>query len=119
MSTNATFDNAFSTKDFGLDRAYLLWTPQQETTSILLGKMPVPFIKMKEIIFDNDLSPEGAAGKAELSLSERVDLLGTVGALVVEERADDADTVVYAGQAALRAELAERTELLVGVTYYH
>lgn len=62
ISTNQTLDDAFTSKNFGLDRAFFAW----KTTSGVKfkgGKMGMPFHKVakNELMWDSDLSPEGIA----------------------------------------------------------
>jgi len=64
VSTNQSFDKFGSTKDFGLDRAFVAWTPIDGST-IIAGKMSVPFYKPNKspLLWDGDLNPEGIAYK--------------------------------------------------------
>lgn len=64
VSTNQTFDKFGSTKDVGIDRAFVAWTPVTGST-VIAGKMAVPFYKPNKspLLWDGDLNPEGIAYK--------------------------------------------------------
>ncbi|MEE9182448.1 MAG: putative porin, partial [candidate division NC10 bacterium] len=64
LSTNQTFDNAFSSKSINLDHVFASWNPSSFRVMTLTGgKMPNPFYthRTRDILFDEDLSPEGIA----------------------------------------------------------
>jgi hypothetical protein len=59
ISTNQTFTDFFNRKAFGLDQAYLAWTPQRAPGLRLQGgKFDVPWLRT-EMTIDNDLQVEG------------------------------------------------------------
>ena len=62
VSTNQSFDKFGSTKDLGIDRAFVAWTPAKGST-VIAGKMAVPFYKPNKspLLWDGDLNPEGLA----------------------------------------------------------
>lgn len=65
ISTNVSFDNAFSRSSINLDWAYLTFTPGERfgirpgLLTLTGGKFPTPVFKTGEMLFDNDLSFEG------------------------------------------------------------
>jgi hypothetical protein len=65
ISPNETLTGNFSCKHFNLDWAYLTFAPGQSfnlrpgVASLTLGKFPNPIFKVGEMVFDEDLSPEG------------------------------------------------------------
>ena len=80
ISPNETLTGNFSRKHFNLDWAYLTFTPGKTfnlrpgVASFTGGKFPNPIFRVGEMVFDDDLSPEG--------LGETFQLLGSpVGAL--------------------------------------
>src|SRR5438093_4438285 len=80
ISTNETLTGNFTRKHFNLDWAFLTFTPgasfnlRPGVASFTAGKFPSPIFRVGEMVFDEDLSPEGA--------SETFQLLGKpVGAL--------------------------------------
>lgn len=59
VSTNQTFTDFFNRKAFGLDQAYIAWTPQRAPGLRLQGgKFDVPWLRT-EMTIDNDLQVEG------------------------------------------------------------
>lgn len=59
VSANQTLTDFFSHKPFGLDQAYIAWTPQRVPgLRVQAGKFEVPWTRT-ELTIDNDLNPEG------------------------------------------------------------
>jgi hypothetical protein len=65
ISTNETLTNNFTRKNLNLDWAYLTLTPGQTfgirpgLFSVNAGKFPLTMFRTDELVFDEDLSPEG------------------------------------------------------------
>ena len=61
-STNQDLDNYFVKKDLWLDRAYVNWHPSAVPGLKLIGgKMAQPWISEEQLIWDDDVNPEGVA----------------------------------------------------------
>ena len=62
VSTNQSFDDGFSTKDIGVDLAYVDWTIN-DNLNLYGGKMKNPLFSAGGVplIWDGDLNPEGVA----------------------------------------------------------
>lgn len=59
VSANQTLTDFFTHKPFGIDQAYVAWTPQRVPgLRIQGGKFEVPWTRT-ELTIDNDLNPEG------------------------------------------------------------
>lgn len=59
ISANQTLTDFYNRKPFGLDNAYIAWTPQKvQGLRIQAGKFDVPWLRT-EMTIDNDLTPEG------------------------------------------------------------
>ena len=59
VSGNQTLTDFFTHKPFGLDQAYIAWTPQRVPgLRVQAGKFEVPWTRT-ELTIDNDLNPEG------------------------------------------------------------
>jgi hypothetical protein len=65
ISTNETLDGSFSRKNVNLDWAYLTVAPGKSfgwrpgVVTFNAGKFPNPMFRVSELVFDDDLSPEG------------------------------------------------------------
>ncbi len=72
ISPNETLTGNFNRKNFNLDWAYLTFTPGQSfglrpgVASFTAGKFPNPIFRTDELVFDNDLSPEGISETFQL-----------------------------------------------------
>jgi hypothetical protein len=75
ISTNETLTGNFSRKHFNLDWAYLTFAPGKSfgirpgAVSFNAGKFPNPIFRVGEMVFDEDLSPEGASETFQLLAS--------------------------------------------------
>lgn len=59
VSSNQTLTDFYNRKPFGLDNAFIAWTPQRVPgLRIQAGKFDVPWLRT-EMTIDNDLNPEG------------------------------------------------------------
>ena len=114
VSRNQSFDGGFSTKDIGLDLAYLDWTPN-DNTHVYGGKMKNPFRRAggHALVWDSDLNPEGVAIKYGSG-----GLFGTAGLMFVEERSSTDDSLLLAVQGGYSFAVSEGAQLTAGVSYY-
>ncbi len=59
ISTNQTLTDFYNRKPFGLDQAYIAWSPERVPgLRLQAGKFDVPWVRT-EMTIDNDLQPEG------------------------------------------------------------
>jgi hypothetical protein len=122
VSGNQTEGDGFMKKDMKLNLAYLEWSAlpsdNANEAKFTAGKMKNPFINVSDLIWDGDLTPEGVAFKGQMG-SEKVTLLGNAGYLWVKERsAENDDSMLYAGQGAVKIQFVPEVSLLAGVSYY-
>jgi len=61
-STNQTEGEGWTRKGIGLDLAYVDWKPVSGL-SLMAGKMPQPWQKVPDLLWDGDITPEGLALK--------------------------------------------------------
>jgi hypothetical protein len=65
ISTNETLTNSFDRKNINLDWAFITFAPGETfglrpgVVSVTAGKHPLQFFRTGEMVFDEDLSPEG------------------------------------------------------------
>lgn len=119
-STNTTFDNLFNFKDIFIGKAFATYTPKWavvgpiEKVTITGGKMSNPFEKgSSDLVWDRDVTPEGAAEKIDVRLVDTEDLkvkaYGLFGQFILDEdsaASNNADAELFAFQAGLDTKLA-------------
>ncbi len=114
VSTNQTLDGGFSTKDIGVDLAYVDWKIG-DGLHFYGGKMknPLYIAGGAPLVWDSDLNPEGFALKYSAG-----NFFGTVGGFSVEERGSSDDSLLYAVQAGMKFPLGDNVDLTAGVGYF-
>jgi hypothetical protein len=114
VSRNVTFDGGFTTKDIGLDLAYVEWAATENLT-VYGGKMKNPLYRAggAPLIWDGDLNPEGIAAKFSKGA-----FFGTAASFSVEERSSSSDSLLTAVQMGAKVELSDNLKLTVGVGYF-
>ncbi|MDX1563586.1 MAG: putative porin, partial [Gammaproteobacteria bacterium] len=115
VSGNQTLDGGFTRKDIGFDRAFFSWDATENVT-LTGGKMGNPMYRAggNQLIFDNDLNPEGLALGYE---GDRV--FANLGGFWVEERSGTDDAILYALQGGYNGMIGNNAELTVGASYYN
>ncbi len=113
VSTNQTFDDGFSTKDIGVDLAYVDWKIN-DNLNFYGGKMKNPLYKAGGVplIWDGDLNPEGLAIKFTSG-----GFFGTAGGFSVEERSSADDSLLFVVQAGYKFAVGENASLIAGAGY--
>ena len=119
-SGNQSFDNAGSKKAAYFDLGYLDYHPEAvEGLHLIGGKMELPFVKVSDLIFDNDWTPEGAAIKYKLSQEDNPLSAEFNGAeLWLKENAAATDIMLYGGQAVLKYTEQDTSYYQVGAGYF-
>ena len=118
ISTNQSFDDGFSTKDFGLDRAYVDWAVQNGL-NVWAGKMKQPFNRTGDLTFDDDLSPEGGALRYSGSATDVTDVYANASVWVAEERSGGDDTTMLGVQAGVDSDASDTLSVGAGVSFYY
>jgi hypothetical protein len=118
---NETLSGGFSKKEMRLDTAYFDWTwfnQNSNALNLVAGKMNPPFITISDLIWDPDLRPEGAVLKGQSGIGP-LSVLANAGCLWVNERSKDSDdTMLYAGQLALKYAPMPEVTVTFGASYY-
>jgi Putative porin len=118
LSNNSTMQDNFSKKMIYIDTAYGKWTAVNSggwLVSATVGKMENPFT-FTPMVFDPDLTPEGAALQAGYTLNDHHSLAFTGGAFVMdEEKASSYDPFLYGGQLTLNSKWNDKLSSSVGV----
>lgn len=120
-STNQDLEDAFSSKELWLDLAYFNWHPAAEKRlNVFGGKMKNPFYKTgkNELLWDNDLNPEGIAAQYAMPLNEIDQVCLNGGGFWVDESTLDIDTSLWGAQAYWKRMMGNPDYVLAGVSYY-
>lgn len=113
-STNQTFGDGFSTKDIGLDLAYVNWQVNEDL-AINAGKMKNPLFRPggAGLVWDGDLNPEGLAAVYRSDV-----FFATVAGFSAEERSSADDSLLYALQGGVKVALGDTGKLTAGASYF-
>ena len=120
-STNQTLEDSFSSKEMWLDLAYFNWHPDSvQGFDVFGGKMKNPFYKAgkNQLIWDDDVNPEGVAAQYEMPLNDCQKLYLNGGGFWVNESASGVDTSLFGVQAYLKHLFADKSYLVGGVSYF-
>jgi hypothetical protein len=121
-STNQTLDNGFTKKDIWLDLAYFDWHPKAiERLNVFGGKMPLPFYRAgnNQLIWDDDVNPEGIAAKYTIPLTEYDNLYVNGGGFWLKEDVGAAGgSGLWGAQTYLKHGFENKNYILGGVSFY-
>lgn len=118
-SNNQSFDNLFSQKPIWIRQAYLQWkaAPWLALTG---GKMPNPFFRVTELVWDDDLAPEGFAQNVNFKITDMIVLFINAGQLVLDEDApDNNDQWLFAEQVGAQIGLGKDTSMTLAGAFYN
>ena len=121
ISTNQDLEDAFSRKDIWLDLAFFDWHPASaEGLNVVGGKIKNPFYKAGEnqLIWDDDLNPEGIAAQYSKPLNDTDKLFFNGGGLWVDESSNAADISLWVAQTYIKRSIGNQDHVLAGATYY-
>ncbi|HBG26694.1 MAG: hypothetical protein A2Y10_04825 [Planctomycetes bacterium GWF2_41_51] len=122
VSTNQTLENAFSSKAIWLDLAYFDWHPAAwPAINVYGGKMKNPFFRAgdNQLIWDDDLNPEGIAASYKKSLSEKTDLYVNGGGFWVDQSSSTGNISLWGTQAYVKHVFENKNYLSSGLSYYN
>jgi Putative porin len=101
LSNTSTFQDNATKKSVWINQAYGKWTPVNNDgwlVSTTIGKMENPF-QFTPMVFDTDLTPEGAALQAGYTFNDQHSLLFTgAGFVLDEESLSQQDPAIFGGQ---------------------
>lgn len=116
-STSATAGNGANRVSIGLDRAYLRWEPQHGAR-VEGGRMAVPF-DGTDLLWPDDLSLDGLAGRGELDIASGLYGFAAAGAFPLEEFANSSrDKWLFGGQMGLDWAFGSAWQLRASVGVY-
>ena len=124
VSTNATLTGGYARKGIMLDLAFIDFHPKALAgLNLIAGKMDLPFevAEKTELMWDNDLTPEGIAFRYRRGAGGRVEIF--VNGAVFDIRDTDPDDLgeawMLGGQAGLDAKLPSGVGLTIGAGYFN
>lgn len=122
VSTNQTLDNAFSTKQVGINLAYFeAYHNATPGLTITGGKFKNPFFRpgSSQLIWDSDWNPEGGAATYKRDVDQfSIMLIGS--GLWIDERSSGDDSYIAAGQAVGRFHFNEKkSSIAFGGGYFN
>ncbi len=122
-SSNQTLSESFSSKNIVLDLAYGEYQPTafKRHVTFIAGKSILPFFRpgATKLLWDSDLRPEGISTHFRFGYG-KVDLKLLAGYYILEERVNDANSNLQAGQivGTLRT-FPGLSSLKAGIGYFH
>jgi hypothetical protein len=121
LSNNSTFQDDATKKFLYLDTAYGKWTPINDGTWMLaatFGKMDNLF-SLTPMVFDPDLTPEGAALQGSYKINDRNSLSLNGAAFVLdEEKTSSHDPVMYGAQMVWNAKWSSKLASSLGIAMF-
>ena len=123
LSSNQTFDNAFSPKDIAISEAFASWTPAYFNGAIKVtgGKMKNPFRKnmTTDLLWDHDVKPEGITEQFKWKATHGLTLYGDLGQFVLNELSSrEQDHWMFAWEGGAKIRVRNIGKVRVAVGYY-
>ncbi len=124
VSTNTTLTGGFARKGIMLDLAYIDFHPRAITGfRMLAGKMSLPFevAEGTELMWDNDLTPEGFAVRYRRHAGERIELFANGALFNIRDTDPDrhGEAWMLGGQTGIDAALARGVGVTIGAGYFN
>jgi hypothetical protein len=116
-STNVTMENSFEMKQIRVDQAFARYRPLT-WLSFVGGKFENPLFRPSDLLWDSDITPEGAALQLAYPVSKSVNLFFTGGFFLLDESASGKDPFMWALQPGVNWKITNDTNLKVAVAYY-
>jgi hypothetical protein len=116
-STNVTFENTFEKKNIRIDYAFAEYNPVK-WFSLMGGKFHNPLFRPSDLLWDSDITPEGAAAKLNYKVIPELGLLFNTGFFILDERSSDNDPYLVALQPGLNWNITKDINLQLALAYY-
>lgn len=100
--------------------ASIAWRPSANPAvpNLIIGKMEPPFVRPSDLIWDEDVRPEGVAAQWRYT-TRRIDGLGTIGAFPLHSEVLSHPTWIYSVQTALRHRWPDRSWFMGGAGLWY
>lgn len=125
ISTNQSMTTGFSKKGVNLDLAFAEYKASESSSlfglNAVIGKMNNPLYKPggSDMIWDNDISPEGVFVSYTRDLGEKFKIKGLLGGFWIEERSKTADSGMLAVDLIGTFKATEKLSFDLGLSYYN
>ncbi len=121
VSTNQTLTGGFSRKPVNVDLAYVDFHPKRfPGMNADAGKMRFPFetADKTQMVWDNDLTPEGIALKYKHKAGEKADVFMNAAAFYITDNDPDNEQWMSGAQAGVNVKPFEKVGLMAGAGYF-
>jgi hypothetical protein len=121
VSTNQDLTGGFSRKPINTDLAYVDFHPKRFAgMNMSAGKMRFPFetADKTQLLWDNDLTPEGIALKYKYTAGAKASVFMNGAAFYVTNNDPDNDQWMSGAQAGFNVKAADNVALMAGASYY-
>lgn len=125
ISTNQSMTTGFSKKGVNIDLAFAEYKASESSglfgLNAVVGKMNNPLYKPggSDLIWDNDISPEGTFVSYGHDIGEKFRIKGLLGGFWIEERSKAADSGMLAAELIATFKPTEKLHLELGLSYYN
>jgi hypothetical protein len=121
LSQNSTMTGNWSDKGLYVDLAYGKWTPINSgnwTLSTTFGKMERDVFDFTWMVFDPDLTPEGAVVQGAYTINDKNTIAFTAGGFTLEDAAASThDSALFGGQVVWKAKWNNRWSSSLGAAF--
>jgi hypothetical protein len=121
VSTNQTLTSGFSRKQVNVDLAYVNFHPKRfPGMNMDFGKMRFPFEQgdKQQLIWDNDLTPEGIALKLKRKAGEKTNLFMNAAAFYITDNDPDNEQWMSGAQAGVSVKPSDKVGVMAGAGYF-
>ena len=116
-STNQTLENAFQSPDARIDFAYAKYTPAP-WASLLGGKFKNPIWGAKDLLWDGDIRPDGAAAQLKFKVKPAEIFITPAYFILDEYKTDKDDPAMWLIQAGAKVKMGKAMYFKLAGTYY-
>lgn len=116
-STNVTFENTFEKKNIRIDYAFAEYTPTKGL-SLIGGKFHNPLYRPSDLLWDSDITPEGAAAKFQYPVHSNLVFSFNTGFFILDERSSNKDPFMFTLQPGLNWKITKDIDLQLALAYY-
>jgi hypothetical protein len=116
-SRNQTLENEFQAPSLRIDYAYGQYTPIKDFT-VIAGKMKNPIWTTKDLIWDNDIRPDGVAVTYNFKASDKINFFITPAYFILEEEKAKDDPALIAIQPGVIWKINDKINFKIAGAYY-